>query len=133
MNILLLLIHTLYLFPCLKYYLLCLYLRIVYLFLKAQLKFMQIFFMCRRLQLIRFSYLTKPQYLFFKRGKHSTRNSRLIYNFLSYHRFSSPYNTFVSTLSSVSISKSTREALSHSKRRQSMVNEKTAVHTNDDI
>ena len=36
-----------------------------------------------------------------------------IYNFLSYHRLSSPYSAFVSAISSVSLPKSTPEALSH--------------------
>ena len=36
-----------------------------------------------------------------------------IYNFLSFHRLSLPYFVFVSTLSSISTTKSTSEALSH--------------------
>ena len=43
----------------------------------------------------------------------STRNPHPIYNFLSYHRLSSPYSAFVSAISSISLPKSTLEALSH--------------------
>ena len=46
-------------------------------------------------------------------GNRSTRNPHPIYNFLSYHRLSSPYSAFVSAISSVSLPKSTPEALSH--------------------
>ena len=59
-----------------------------------------------------------------------TRNPHLIYNFLSYHRLSSPYSAFVSTISSVSLPKSTPEALSHSSWRQAMVDEMAALHSN---
>ena len=48
-----------------------------------------------------------------QKGTCSTRNPHLIYNFLSYHRLSSPYYAFVSAISSVSLPKSTHEALSH--------------------
>ena len=48
-----------------------------------------------------------------RKGNHSTRNPHPIYNFLSYHRLSSSYSAFVSTLSSISLPKSTSEALSH--------------------
>ena len=48
-----------------------------------------------------------------RKGNQSTRNPHPIYNFLSYHRLSSSYYDFVSTLSSVSLPKSTSEALSH--------------------
>ncbi|RVX16620.1 Retrovirus-related Pol polyprotein from transposon RE2 [Vitis vinifera] len=60
----------------------------------------------------------------------STRNPHLIYNFLSYHRLSSPYFTFVSTISSVSLSKSTPEALSHPGWRWAMVDEMAALYSN---
>ncbi|RVW39326.1 Retrovirus-related Pol polyprotein from transposon RE2 [Vitis vinifera] len=46
-----------------------------------------------------------------RKGTRSTRNPHLIYNFLSYHRLSSPYSAFVSAISSVSLPKSTHEAL----------------------
>ena len=48
-----------------------------------------------------------------RKGNRSTRNPHPIYNFLSYHRLSSSYSAFVSTLSSVSLPKITSEALSH--------------------
>ena len=48
-----------------------------------------------------------------RKGTRSTRNPHPIYNFLSYHRLSSPYSAFVSAISSVSLPKSTHEALSH--------------------
>ncbi|RVW81345.1 Retrovirus-related Pol polyprotein from transposon RE2 [Vitis vinifera] len=46
-----------------------------------------------------------------RKGNQSTRNPHPIYNFLSYHQLSSSYFAFVSTLSSVFLSKSTSEAL----------------------
>ena len=48
-----------------------------------------------------------------RKGNRSTHNPHPIYNFLSYHRLSSPYSTFVSAISFVSLPKSTPEALSH--------------------
>ena len=48
-----------------------------------------------------------------RKGNRSTSNPHPIYNFLSYHRLSSPYSTFVSVISSVSLPKNTNEALSH--------------------
>ncbi|KAJ9689323.1 hypothetical protein PVL29_014817 [Vitis rotundifolia] len=66
----------------------------------------------------------------FRKGNRSTRNPHPIYNFLSYHRLSSSYSAFVSTLSSVSLPKSTSEALSHPGWRQAMVDEMTALHSN---
>ena len=65
-----------------------------------------------------------------RKGNRSTRNPHPIYNFLSYHRLSSPYSTFVSAISSVSLPKSTPEALSHPGWRQVMVYEMTALHSN---
>ncbi|RVW50126.1 Retrovirus-related Pol polyprotein from transposon TNT 1-94, partial [Vitis vinifera] len=58
-----------------------------------------------------------------RKGTRSTRNPHPIYNFLSYHRLSSPYSAFVSAISSVSLPKSTHEALSHPGWRQAMVDE----------
>ncbi|RVW27700.1 Retrovirus-related Pol polyprotein from transposon RE2 [Vitis vinifera] len=49
---------------------------------------------------------------------------------LSYHRLSSSYSAFVSTLSSVSLPKSTSEALSHPGWRRAMVDEMVALHSN---
>ncbi|RVX07639.1 Retrovirus-related Pol polyprotein from transposon TNT 1-94 [Vitis vinifera] len=65
-----------------------------------------------------------------RKGNRSTRNPHPIYNFLSYHRLSSPYSAFVSAISSVSLPKSTLEALSHPGWRQVMVDEMTALHSN---
>ncbi|RVW96428.1 Retrovirus-related Pol polyprotein from transposon RE2 [Vitis vinifera] len=65
-----------------------------------------------------------------RKGTRSTRNPHPIYNFLSYHRLSSPYSAFVSAISSVSLPKSTHEALSHPGWRQAMVDEMTALHSN---
>ena len=48
-----------------------------------------------------------------RKGTRSTCNPHPIYNFLSYHRLSSPYSAFVYAISSVSLPKSTHEALSH--------------------
>ncbi|KAJ9686998.1 hypothetical protein PVL29_015735 [Vitis rotundifolia] len=65
-----------------------------------------------------------------RKGIRSTRNPHPIYNFLSYHRLSSPYSAFVSAISSVSLPKSTHEALSHPGWRQAMVDEMVALHSN---
>ena len=48
-----------------------------------------------------------------QKGNRSTRNPHPIYNFLSYHRLSSSYSAFVSAISSISLPKSTPEALSY--------------------
>ena len=48
------------------------------------------------------------------KGTRSSRNPHPIYNFMSYHRLSSPYSAFISTFSSVSLPKTVHEALSHS-------------------
>ncbi|RVW25919.1 Retrovirus-related Pol polyprotein from transposon RE2 [Vitis vinifera] len=64
-----------------------------------------------------------------RKGTRSTRNPHPIYNFLSYHRLSSPYSAFVSAISSVSFPKSTHEALSPG-WRQAMVDEMAALHSN---
>ncbi|RVX19078.1 Structural maintenance of chromosomes protein 1 [Vitis vinifera] len=66
-----------------------------------------------------------------RKGTRSTRNPHPIYNFLSYHQLSSPYSAFVSAISSVSLPKSTHEALSHPGWRQTMVDEMAALHSND--
>ncbi|RVW33237.1 Retrovirus-related Pol polyprotein from transposon TNT 1-94 [Vitis vinifera] len=65
-----------------------------------------------------------------RKGTRSTRNPHPIYNFLSYHRLSSPYSAFVSAISSVSLPKSTHEALSHPGWRHAMVDETAALHSN---
>ncbi|RVW34451.1 Retrovirus-related Pol polyprotein from transposon RE1 [Vitis vinifera] len=63
-----------------------------------------------------------------RKGTRSTRNPHPIYNFLSYHRLS--YSAFVSAISSVSLPKSTHEALSHPGWRHAMVDEMAALHSN---
>ena len=63
------------------------------------------------------------------KGNRSTSNPHPIYNFLSYHRLSSPYSAFVSTISSISLPKNTNEVLSHPGWRQAMVNEVAALHS----
>ncbi|RVX20561.1 Retrovirus-related Pol polyprotein from transposon RE2 [Vitis vinifera] len=65
-----------------------------------------------------------------QKGNRSIRNPHPIYNFLSYYRLSSPYSAFVSAISSVSLPKSTPEALSHLGWRQAMVDEMAALHSN---
>ena len=51
--------------------------------------------------------------IFVQKGTRSSRNPHPIYNFLTYHRLSSPYSAFIFTLSSVSLPKTMHEALSH--------------------
>ncbi|RVW61178.1 Retrovirus-related Pol polyprotein from transposon RE2 [Vitis vinifera] len=48
----------------------------------------------------------------------------------SYHRLSSPYSAFVFAISSISLPKSTPEALSHPGWRQAMIDEIAALHSN---
>ena len=64
------------------------------------------------------------------KGTRSTCNPHPVYNFLSYHRLSLPYFTFVSTLSSVFTPKSTNEALSHPGWKQAMAEEIDALYSN---
>ncbi|XP_072087350.1 uncharacterized protein [Arachis hypogaea] len=64
-----------------------------------------------------------------RQGTRSTRNPNPIYNFLSYHRLSSSHYAFTSSLSSVSIPKTTAEALSHPGWRQAMIEEMSALHS----
>ena len=66
-----------------------------------------------------------------RKGTCSTSNPHPVYNFLSFHRLSLPYFAFVSTLSSVSTSKSTSEALSHPGWKQAMAEEMDALYSND--
>ena len=63
-----------------------------------------------------------------RKGTRSSRNPHPIYNFLTYHRLSSPYFAFISTLSSVSLPKTVHEALSHSGWKQAMIEEMAALH-----
>ncbi|KAF3633189.1 Omega-amidase NIT2 [Capsicum annuum] len=64
-----------------------------------------------------------------QKGTRSTRNANPHYTFLSYHRLSSPHYDFVSSLSSISIPKTTGEALSNSGWKHAMIDEMSALHT----
>ena len=64
-----------------------------------------------------------------QKGTCSSTNPHPIYNFLTYHRLSSPYSAFISTLSSVSLPKTVHEALSHPDWKQAMVEEMAALHS----
>ncbi|KAF3641715.1 Phosphatidyl serine synthase family protein isoform 1 [Capsicum annuum] len=64
-----------------------------------------------------------------QKGIRSTRNANPHYTFLSYHRLSSPHYVFVSSLFSISIPKTTGEALSHSGWKQAMIDKMSALHT----
>ena len=66
----------------------------------------------------------------FRKGTRSSHNPHPIYNFLSYHRLSSPFCAFVSSLSSVSVPKTASEALSDPRWQVAMVDEMTALHSN---
>ncbi|KAJ7959763.1 Retrovirus-related Pol polyprotein from transposon TNT 1-94 [Quillaja saponaria] len=66
-----------------------------------------------------------------RRGTRSTRKPYPIYTFLSYHRLSSPYYAFVSSLSSIYVPKSTSDALAHPGWRHAMIDEMNALHTNE--
>ena len=63
-----------------------------------------------------------------QKGIRSSRNPHLIYNFLTYHRLSSPYSASISTLSSISLPKSVQEALSNPGWKQAMVEEMATLH-----
>ena len=65
-----------------------------------------------------------------RKGIRSTRNPYPIYNFVSYHRLSSSYHSFVSSLSSVSLPKNLCEALDHPGWRQAMIDEMQALEHN---
>ena len=65
------------------------------------------------------------------KGIRSTRNPHPVYNFLSYHRLSTPYYAFVSSLDSISIPKTTDEALAHPGWRKAMLDEMAALHSNN--
>ena len=62
-----------------------------------------------------------------RKGIRSTRNPHPIYNFLSYHRLSPPYFSFVSSLSTIKVPKNVDEALGHPGWRQAMVDEMQAL------
>ncbi|CAH9066949.1 unnamed protein product [Cuscuta europaea] len=56
-------------------------------------------------------------------------NPHPIYNFLSYHRLSTPYHAFISHLSHICIPKTTHEALAHPEWRKAMLAEMEALHS----
>ena len=64
-----------------------------------------------------------------RKSTRSSHNPHPIYNFLTYHRLSSPYLAFISTLSFVSLPKTVHEALSHPGWKQTMVEEMVAPHS----
>ena len=63
------------------------------------------------------------------KGTRSSRNPHPIYIFLSHHRLSSPYSTFISTLSSVSLPNVVHKALSHPSWKRAIVEEMSALHS----
>ena len=65
-----------------------------------------------------------------RKGTRSTRNPHPIYNFLSYHRLSPSYSSFVFSLSSHFVPSNTNEALSHPGWRQAMIDEMQAFEHN---
>ena len=64
-----------------------------------------------------------------RKGICSSCNPHPIYNFLTYHRSSSPYSAFFSTLSFDCLPKYVQEALSHPSWKQTIVEEMTALHS----
>jgi hypothetical protein len=65
-----------------------------------------------------------------RKGNRSTRNPHPIYNFLSYHRLSPSYHSFIASLSFISIPKNVCEALDHPGWRQAMIDEMQALGHN---
>jgi len=65
-----------------------------------------------------------------RKGTRSTRNPHPIYNFLSYHRVSPSYFSFISSVSSITIPKIVKEALDHPGWRQAMISEMQALEHN---
>ena len=64
-----------------------------------------------------------------RKGTRSSCNPHPIYNFLTYHRLSSPNSAFVSTLFSVYVPQTVHEALSHLGWKQAMVEEMVALYS----
>ena len=58
-----------------------------------------------------------------RKDTRSSCNPHPINNFLTYHRLSSPYFVFISTLSFISLPQTVHEALSHPGWKQAMVEE----------
>lgn len=67
--------------------------------------------------------------LVIQKGTRSTHEHHPIYHFLSYHRLSLPYYAFVSSLPSISIPKTTSEAISHPRCHQAMLDEIVVLHS----
>ena len=61
----------------------------------------------------------------------STRNPHPIYNFLSYHRMSPSYSSFVFSLSSLNVPSNVHEALNHPGWKQAMIDEMKTLENND--
>ena len=72
---------------------------------------------------------TDDPLIFIRKGTRFSRNPHPIYTFQSYHRLSSPYSAFISTLSYVSLPNIVHEALSHPGWKQAMVEEMAALHS----
>ena len=64
-----------------------------------------------------------------RKSTRSSRNSHPIYTFLSYHRLSSSYSAFISTLSSIFLPNTVHEALSHPDWKQAMVEKMVVLHS----
>ena len=64
-----------------------------------------------------------------RKGTRSSHNPHPIYNFLAYHRLSSPYYDFISILSFVYLPKTMHEALSHLGWKQEIFEERAALHS----
>jgi len=64
-----------------------------------------------------------------RKGNRSTSNPYPIYNFLSYYRLSPLHHAFVSAVSTISIPKTVKEALSHPGWRQAMIDEMNALES----
>jgi len=65
-----------------------------------------------------------------RKGTRSTRNPHPIYNFLSYHRLSPSYFSFVFSLSSLTVPSNVHKALGHPGWRQTMIDEMQALENN---
>ena len=64
-----------------------------------------------------------------RKGTYSSHNSHHNFNFLTYHRLSSPYSAFIFTLYSVYLPKTVHETLSHLDWKQAIVEEMVALHS----
>ena len=64
------------------------------------------------------------------KGTCSTHNYHPIYNFLSYHHLSSSYYSFISFVSSITISKDVKEVLDHPRWWQAIIVEMQTLEQN---